>query len=68
MPVHELTRLRSFAVQHKDIYMVWKVELEIKSVGLKSKRRHHFVVVILTCKEAFLPEIVLCKLTCVVSD
>lgn len=56
MPVYELARLRSFAVQDKVVDMVWKVEVAIKSVGLKSKRgRHDFVVVMLTCKETFLP-------------
>lgn len=48
--------MRSFAVRHKEVYMVGKVDIEIKSVGLKSKRRrHNFVVVISTCKEMFLP-------------
>ena len=49
------TRLRSFAVQHMAVLIVWKVELEIKSVGLKSERRTHNFVVILACKETFLP-------------
>lgn len=54
MHLRVFARLRSFAVQHMAVLIVWKVELEIKSVGLKSERTHNFVV-ILAYKETFLP-------------